>query len=85
MEQTQNIESAKITVISGEENSSAVPAGTRIRNLSITSPTLYRQALPDPPDTQDRPLTNQLPTHTTDTTTLSNTKTPTTTHADNLN
>ena len=28
----------------GEENSPAVPAGTRTRNLLITSPTLYKQA-----------------------------------------
>ena len=33
-------------VNSGEENVPAAPAGTRARNLSITSPALYQQAVP---------------------------------------
>ena len=36
-------------VNSGEENSPAAPAGTRTRNLSITSPALYQQAIPAVP------------------------------------
>ena len=33
-------------VSSGEENPPATPAGIRTRNLSITSPALYKQAIP---------------------------------------
>ena len=36
------------TVSSGEENSPAAPAAIRSRNLSITSPALYQQAIPGP-------------------------------------
>ena len=35
-------------VNSGEENVSAAPAGIWTRNLSITSPALYQQAIPAP-------------------------------------
>ena len=35
-------------VDSGEENSSAAPAAIRSRDLSITSPALYQQAIPVP-------------------------------------
>ena len=40
-----DIESSK-KVNPGEEHSPAAPAGTRTRNLSITSPVLYQQAIP---------------------------------------
>ena len=36
------------TKLTGEENSSAAPAGTWNRNLSITSPALYQQAIATP-------------------------------------
>ena len=52
MERTLNKESAH-KVDSGEENSSAAPAGIRTRNLSITSPALYQQAIPAARDPQN--------------------------------
>ena len=44
MERTPNKESAH-EVDSGEENSPAAPAGIRTRNLSITSPAFYQEAI----------------------------------------
>ena len=44
MELTPHKESA-LKVNSGEEISPAAPAGIRTRNLSITSPTVYQQAM----------------------------------------
>ena len=38
----------KLKIDSGEEHSPAAPAGTRTRDLSITSPSLYHWAIPTP-------------------------------------
>ena len=42
---TDTEEESAQKVNSGEENSPAAPAGTRTRNLSITSPALYQQVI----------------------------------------
>ena len=47
MERTPNKESAH-KIDPGKENSASAPAGIRTRNLSMTSPALYQQAIAAP-------------------------------------